>query len=221
MKKLRKIVAPALALALCAGLTCPVFASGYTVAKGDCLWQIAKTRLGSGARWTEIYEANRDLIRDPNRIQVGQTLSIPDGAGPEVPVQPERPPVQPEEPEQPMQPEEPAQPAEPGWKLADAGTPVNVDFSCVITRDGAVSWQAANTTFTSLASLIPNAGEYVGVEVLPPKGVHMLNVDTNKDGVPDTPPRTSAICTRMTSGRCTSSRTASPPGLPTSTLRRS
>lgn len=187
MKNLRKIAASALALALCAGLTCPAFASSYTVAKGDCLWQIAKTQLGSGTRWTEIYEANRDLIRDPNRIQVGQTLSIPDGARPEVPVQPERPPVQPEEPEQPMQPEEPAQPAEPGWKLADASTPVNVDFSCVITRDGTVSWQAANTTFTSLASLIPNAGEYVGVEVLPPKGVHMLTVDTNKDGVPDTP----------------------------------
>lgn len=34
----------------------------YTVVKGDTLWGIAKTHLGSGARWTEIYELNKDLI---------------------------------------------------------------------------------------------------------------------------------------------------------------
>lgn len=190
MKNLRKIVASVLDLALCAGLACPAFASGYTVAKGDCLWQIAETQLGSGTRWTEIYEANRGLIQDPNRIQAGQVLNIPDGIAPTGPATPE-PPDAPEPPdilEEPGTPKEPSAPEEHAvrYQLADAATPVNVDFSCIITQDGVVSWQAANTTFTSLASLIPDAGEYVGVEVLPPNGVHMLNVDTNKDGVPDT-----------------------------------
>lgn len=188
MKNLRKITASALALTLCASLTYPAYASSYTVASGDCLWQIAKSQLGSGARWTEIYEANRGLIADPNRIQVGQSLSIPDGTVPVGPAAPEEPaaPEVPVTPEEPMKPEEPEESVR-RYQLADASTPVNVDFSCVITQDGTVSWQAANTTFASLASLIPGVGEYVGVEVLPPKGVHMMNVDTDKDGIPDTP----------------------------------
>ena len=33
---------------------------------------------GSGTRWTQIYNANRDVIRDPNLIYTGQTLHIPD-----------------------------------------------------------------------------------------------------------------------------------------------
>jgi len=62
-----------------------------------------------------------------------------------------------------------------------------VDFSCVVSRTGEVAWQAANTTFGSLAAQLSGSGEYARVEVLPPKGVHMMDVDTNKDGVPDTP----------------------------------
>lgn len=49
----------------------------YVVQKGDCLWTIAARLLGSGARWGEIYEANRDLIRDPAMIQIGMVLTIP------------------------------------------------------------------------------------------------------------------------------------------------
>ena len=57
LKKLRTIVASALALALSLSLASPAFASNYTVVKGDSLWSIAKKHLGSGARWAEIYEA--------------------------------------------------------------------------------------------------------------------------------------------------------------------
>lgn len=49
----------------------------YEVVKGDCLWSIARVQLGSGARWQEIYELNKDLIRDPNMIYVGQQLKLP------------------------------------------------------------------------------------------------------------------------------------------------
>ena len=44
---------------------------------GDCLWNIARQELGSGTLWETIYEANRDQIADPNRIQIGQILVIP------------------------------------------------------------------------------------------------------------------------------------------------
>ena len=49
----------------------------YTVQSGDCLWNIAARELGSGLRWSEIYELNRDILSDPDRIQVGQELVLP------------------------------------------------------------------------------------------------------------------------------------------------
>lgn len=49
----------------------------YTVVKGDCLWNIAKKHLGNGARYTEIYNLNKDKIKNPNLIYVGQVLTLP------------------------------------------------------------------------------------------------------------------------------------------------
>ncbi|MGB8451832.1 MAG: choice-of-anchor I family protein [Anaerocolumna sp.] len=49
----------------------------YTVKSGDCLWVIAKKYLGYGARYEEIYELNKDRIKDPNNIYIGQVLEIP------------------------------------------------------------------------------------------------------------------------------------------------
>lgn len=49
----------------------------YTVVSGDCLWNIAKKYLGNGARYTEIYELNKDKIKNPNLIYVGQVLVMP------------------------------------------------------------------------------------------------------------------------------------------------
>nr|WP_289698243.1 hypothetical protein [Enterocloster clostridioformis] len=57
----------------------------------------------------------------------------------------------------------------------------------MVSRSGEVAWQAANTTFASLAAQLSDSSEYARVEVLPPQGVHMKTVDTDKDGVPDTP----------------------------------
>lgn len=47
----------------------------HTVRAGDTLWSIAQRELGDGRRHTDIAELNG--IRDPNRINVGQTLRIP------------------------------------------------------------------------------------------------------------------------------------------------
>ena len=48
----------------------------YTVEKGDTLWGIAKQQ-GSGLSWQDIYAANKDTIKDPDKIYVGQTIKIP------------------------------------------------------------------------------------------------------------------------------------------------
>lgn len=49
----------------------------YTVKRGDCLWNIAKKFYGNGSKYTVIYNANRDKIKNPNLIYVGQVLTIP------------------------------------------------------------------------------------------------------------------------------------------------
>lgn len=49
----------------------------YTVQAGDCLWNIAKKHLGDGSRWPEIYNLNKDKIKNPNLIYGGQVLTMP------------------------------------------------------------------------------------------------------------------------------------------------
>lgn len=49
----------------------------YTVQKGDTLWDIAASELGSASRWREIYNLNQDKISNPDLIYPGQVFKIP------------------------------------------------------------------------------------------------------------------------------------------------
>ena len=49
----------------------------YVVTKGDSLSAIAKREYGDINAWRRIYEANRDVIKDPDLIYPGQTLRLP------------------------------------------------------------------------------------------------------------------------------------------------
>ena len=53
-------------------------ATTITVEKGDSLWRIASSALGSGFNFVLIYEANQKQIRDPDLIFPGQVFIIPD-----------------------------------------------------------------------------------------------------------------------------------------------
>ncbi|MGQ0662766.1 MAG: LysM peptidoglycan-binding domain-containing protein [Pseudomonadota bacterium] len=55
-----------------------VWESAVIVQYGNSLWRIARRTYGAGIRYTVIYEANRDLIRDPNLIYPGQIFSLPE-----------------------------------------------------------------------------------------------------------------------------------------------
>lgn len=50
----------------------------YVVQKGDSLSKIAKQFYGETSDWRRIYEANRDRIKDPDIIQPGWKLTIPE-----------------------------------------------------------------------------------------------------------------------------------------------
>lgn len=51
----------------------------HTVKEGENLWMIAKRWeiYGDGRMWERIFEANKDVLSDPNLIQPGQVLTIP------------------------------------------------------------------------------------------------------------------------------------------------
>lgn len=47
------------------------------VSRGDSLWRISRRVYGKGMRYTVIYEANQQQIRDPGRIYPGQMFVVP------------------------------------------------------------------------------------------------------------------------------------------------
>ena len=51
----------------------------YTIQSGDSLSKIAKEHYGDASKWTALFEANREVIEDPDKIYPGQKIRIPDG----------------------------------------------------------------------------------------------------------------------------------------------
>ncbi len=49
----------------------------HEVAAGDTLSKIAEKYYGDSSLYRDIFEANRDQLDDPDKIQVGQKLRIP------------------------------------------------------------------------------------------------------------------------------------------------
>ncbi len=49
----------------------------YTVQSGDTLWNIAENVYGDGSKYLKIFDANTDLLEQPDQILPGQKLLIP------------------------------------------------------------------------------------------------------------------------------------------------
>ena len=59
----------------------PTLEPGRVVVQpGENLWRLARQAYGAGIRYTVIYRANQDQIRDPRRIYPGQAFTIPGGS---------------------------------------------------------------------------------------------------------------------------------------------
>lgn len=52
--------------------------SAVIIRRGDNLWTVARRNYGAGIRYTTIFDANRDQVRDPHVIYPGQVLKIPE-----------------------------------------------------------------------------------------------------------------------------------------------
>jgi nucleoid-associated protein YgaU len=77
-----KVAPQAMAAGAAGGATAtaaPAAAAGttYTVKSGDTLSAIAKEHLGNANAYHKIFEANRDILSDPDHIKPGQVLKIP------------------------------------------------------------------------------------------------------------------------------------------------
>ena len=59
-----------------------------TVERGDTLWDLAEEHLGDPEEWPQLHAANRDLIADPDEIDVGWVLALPGTGAPAPPEQP-------------------------------------------------------------------------------------------------------------------------------------
>ena len=53
----------------------------YTVVSGDNLEKIAKKFYGKPTQWKRIFEANKDILKSPDKLRVGQVLQIPVESG--------------------------------------------------------------------------------------------------------------------------------------------
>ena len=55
----------------------PTSVEFYVIQSGDTLSGIAKSHYGNAMRYPEIFEANREVIQDPDKIYPGQKIRIP------------------------------------------------------------------------------------------------------------------------------------------------
>lgn len=49
----------------------------YTVGKNDTLQKISQRFYGTTRKWTKVYDANKDVLKSPDRVYPGQKLRIP------------------------------------------------------------------------------------------------------------------------------------------------
>ncbi|NBB84094.1 MAG: LysM peptidoglycan-binding domain-containing protein, partial [Alphaproteobacteria bacterium] len=53
-------------------------ARSYTIQRGDTLSELAQRLMGSAGKWHELYDMNRDRIDDPDVLQAGVTIVVPE-----------------------------------------------------------------------------------------------------------------------------------------------
>ncbi|HOU91188.1 MAG TPA: LysM peptidoglycan-binding domain-containing protein, partial [Polyangiaceae bacterium] len=56
----------------------PAPTEAYTIEKGDTLWHLAEERLGDGRRYPELQRLNADQISDPDHIETGWVIALPE-----------------------------------------------------------------------------------------------------------------------------------------------
>lgn len=61
----------------------------YVIQRGDTLWKLAARFFGSGRYWQRIFQVNMDILRNPNRLRIGQVITIFLNSADDLPAQPD------------------------------------------------------------------------------------------------------------------------------------
>ncbi len=72
-----KVQAPPAAAAAPAAKPAAAPPATYTVQAGDTLSKIARDHLGNGNAYMAIFNANRDVLQDPDKVKPGMVLKLP------------------------------------------------------------------------------------------------------------------------------------------------
>lgn len=72
----QKLIIPVLSDAEIKASSKIVVSQYYTVVRGDSLWKISTSKLGSGYKWTQLWNLNRSTIVNPNKLEVGMKLRL-------------------------------------------------------------------------------------------------------------------------------------------------
>jgi len=67
-------------------VSAPITFKQYKVEKGDTLQKISQKFYGTTKRWYKIYEANKDILKSPDKLYPGQIINIPLEGGQERPL---------------------------------------------------------------------------------------------------------------------------------------
>ncbi|MFA4826891.1 MAG: LysM peptidoglycan-binding domain-containing protein [Candidatus Shapirobacteria bacterium] len=51
----------------------------YVVVKGDNLWKICVQAYSDGFMWTKVWQRNKTVLRDPDKLEIGMKLILPKG----------------------------------------------------------------------------------------------------------------------------------------------
>ncbi len=143
----------------------------YTTQKGDNLSRIAQKVYGDKMRWKDIYEANKDVIKDPNAIWVNQQLVIPDAVIDN---------TQPTVPETPSIPNTPSVPSTPSipWEVSPEWQAAGLSY---VEQNGLSFYQGTSYPTQGYVSVESNPEEF---EFISADGtINSISIcDANKEG---------------------------------------
>lgn len=77
LEKDQKLVLPKIEVKEVAQAGTTIEQKDYTVQVGDSLWSICVANYNDGYQWTNVWNANKETIKNPSKIEIGMKIILP------------------------------------------------------------------------------------------------------------------------------------------------